>query len=56
MSAKEVSITGMFSNICDEDDVNETVPSFDENIFKVVGYDMIADKTPVGDQLHTQIA
>jgi hypothetical protein len=56
MPAKEVFITGMSSNNCEKDDVNETVPSLDENILKILGYDTIAKKTPVGDQLHTQIA
>jgi hypothetical protein len=57
MPANEVFITGMSSNNCDEDDVNENVPSLDENILKILGYDTIAKKTPVGDQLQiAQIA
>jgi hypothetical protein len=39
MPAKEVFITGMSSNNCDENDVNEAVPSLDENILKILGYD-----------------
>jgi hypothetical protein len=38
MPAKEVFITGMSSNNCEEDDVNETLPSLDENILKILIY------------------